>query len=53
MLAETGIQLYGRVRSGPDPSRCSFEVTVGENAMDFTPREVVTLLHELLKRAGA
>jgi threonine aldolase len=53
MLAERGIQLYGRVRSGPDPSRCSFEVTVGENAMDFTPGEVVTLLHELLKRAGA
>jgi threonine aldolase len=53
MLAEHGVQLYGRLRSGPDPSRCSFEVTVGENAMDFTPGEVVTLLHELLKRAGA
>ncbi|GAA3618397.1 beta-eliminating lyase-related protein [Nonomuraea rosea] len=53
MLAEHGIQLYGRVRSGPDPSRCSFEVTVGQNAMGFTPGEVVALLHELLKRAGA
>jgi hypothetical protein len=53
MLAEHGTQLYGRVRSGPDPSRCSFEVTVGENAMGFTPGEVVALLHELLKRASA
>ncbi|MEU7862230.1 beta-eliminating lyase-related protein [Nonomuraea sp. NPDC049141] len=53
ILAEHGVQLYGRVRSGPDPSRCSFEVTVGENAMDFTPTEVVTLLHELLERVRA
>ncbi|WP_223166692.1 threonine aldolase family protein [Nonomuraea sp. SYSU D8015] len=53
ILAERGIQLWGRVRSSPDPSRCSFEVTVGENAMEFTPDEVVTLLHDLLARAGA
>jgi threonine aldolase len=51
MLAETGVQLYGRVRSVPDSTRCSFEVTVGENAMDFTPEEVVALLHDLLERA--
>ncbi|MEV0612807.1 beta-eliminating lyase-related protein [Nonomuraea sp. NPDC050404] len=53
LLAEQGVQLYPRVRSGPDPSRCSFEVTVGENAMDFSAAEVAALLQELLKRAGA
>ncbi|MEU7864353.1 beta-eliminating lyase-related protein [Nonomuraea sp. NPDC049141] len=53
ILAEHGIQLWGRVRSGPDPSRCSFEITVGENAMEFTPEEVVTLIHDVLVRAEA
>ncbi|WP_433434760.1 threonine aldolase family protein [Nonomuraea sp. CA-141351] len=52
LLAEHGVQLWGRVRSGPDPDRCSFEVTVGENAMEFTPDEVVALLHDLLARAS-
>jgi threonine aldolase len=51
MLAEHGTQLFSRVRSATDPRRCSFEVTVGENAMDFTPEEVVELIHELLERA--
>ncbi|MFE7648428.1 threonine aldolase family protein [Streptomyces phaeoluteigriseus] len=51
LLAEHGVQLWGRVRSGPDPARCSFEVTVGDNAMEFTPDEVVDLVHELLARA--
>jgi hypothetical protein len=41
MLAEHGVQVYGRVRSGPDPARCSFEISVGDNAMEFTPDEVV------------
>ncbi|MEV0202041.1 hypothetical protein [Nonomuraea sp. NPDC050691] len=43
LLAEHGIQLWGRVRTNSDPGRCSFEVSVGENAMDFTPREVADL----------
>ncbi|MQT03077.1 threonine aldolase [Streptomyces jumonjinensis] len=50
LLAEQGVQLWGRVRSGPDPFRCSFEVTVGENAMEFTPDEVTALIHDLLAR---
>ncbi|MEU8108234.1 beta-eliminating lyase-related protein [Nonomuraea muscovyensis] len=53
VLAEHGIQLWGRVRSAPDPSRCSFEVSVGENAMEFAPEEVVALIHDLLARAEA
>ncbi|MFI6504025.1 threonine aldolase family protein [Nonomuraea typhae] len=53
ILAEHGIQLWGRVRSNPDPDRCSFEVSVGENAMEFTPGEVVTLIHDVLGRARA
>ncbi|WP_329108367.1 beta-eliminating lyase-related protein [Micromonospora sp. NBC_01699] len=51
MLAEHGVQLFGRIRSAPDPTRSSFEVTVHENAMDFTPAEVVELLRELVLRA--
>jgi hypothetical protein len=52
LLAESGVQLYGRVRSSPDSRRCRFEVIVGENAMDFTPEEVVELIRELLKRSS-
>ncbi|WP_406063929.1 threonine aldolase family protein [Micromonospora sp. NBC_00860] len=51
LLAADGVELFGRVRSAPDPDRCSFEVSVGENAMDLAPDEVVTFLHELLRRA--
>jgi threonine aldolase len=51
ILEEHGVHLFRRARSAPDPDRCSFEVTVGENAMEFTPGEVVRLLHELLDRA--
>ncbi|HZO63481.1 MAG TPA: beta-eliminating lyase-related protein [Kribbellaceae bacterium] len=51
LLAERGVQLYLRVRSASDPSRCAFEITVGENAMGFEPAEVVELLHDLMKRA--
>ncbi|GLY91757.1 threonine aldolase family protein [Actinoallomurus iriomotensis] len=51
LLAETGVQLFPRVRSLPDPRRCAFEISVGENAMEFTPDEVVGLVHELLDRA--
>jgi threonine aldolase len=51
LLADTGVELFGRVRSAPDPDRCSFEVSVGENAMAFTPGEVVTLIHQLLEYA--
>jgi hypothetical protein len=52
LLAERGVQLYGRVISSPDSRRCRFEVIVGENAMDFTPEEVVELIRELLKRSS-
>ncbi|GHF25911.1 threonine aldolase [Amycolatopsis deserti] len=51
LVADKGVQLFLRVRSSPDPRRCSFEVSVGENGMDFAAEEVVTLLHELLERA--
>lgn len=48
LLAARGVQLYGRVRSVSDPRGCAFEITVGENAMDFTPGEVAGLIRELL-----
>ncbi|WP_433261208.1 threonine aldolase family protein [Micromonospora vinacea] len=51
LLAADGVELFGRVRSAPAPDRCSFEVSVGENAMELAPDEVVTFLHELLRHA--
>lgn len=51
LLAERGLQVFGRVRSSPHPHRSSFEISVGENALEFTPDEVVGAIHQLLKRA--
>lgn len=51
MIAEHGTQLFLKVRSSPDPSRCAFEITVGENAMEFGSEEVVALVRELVQRA--
>jgi threonine aldolase len=51
LLEERGVQLYLRVRSSTDPNRCSFEITVGEPALEFEPAEVVELLQDLMKRA--
>lgn len=50
LRADHGVQLYGRLRSGTDPGRCAFEISVGENAMEFTPDEVAALIRELLER---
>ncbi|MEV0148363.1 MULTISPECIES: hypothetical protein [unclassified Nonomuraea] len=43
----------GRVRSASEPGRCAFEVSVGENAMEFTPDEVVGLVRDVLARAAS
>lgn len=51
IVAEHGIQLWGRVRSASEPGRCAFEVSVGANAMEFTPDEVVDLIRDLVARA--
>jgi threonine aldolase len=51
LLETEGLQVFLRARSAPDPTRSSFELTVGENAMTFTPQEVVHLLHHLLSLA--
>lgn len=48
LLASRGIQLWGRVRTVTDPRACAFEISVGENAMEFTPDEVAGLIRELL-----
>ncbi|MFG1867107.1 threonine aldolase family protein [Micromonospora arborensis] len=52
LLAADGVELFGRVRSAPDPDRCSFEVSIGENAMELTPDDVVMFIHELLRHAA-
>ncbi|MFC4017187.1 threonine aldolase family protein [Micromonospora sp. GCM10011542] len=51
MLTGTGVELFGRIRSAPDPDRCSFEVSVGENAMAITADEAVAFIRELVGRA--
>jgi threonine aldolase len=53
LLAEHGVQLFRALRSAPDPSRCAFEITIGENAMDFSPQEVVGHIRDLVHRARA
>jgi threonine aldolase len=50
LLADHGVQLFTRPRTAPDPATCSFEVTVGENAMAFTPEEVVGHIRDLMLR---
>jgi threonine aldolase len=52
LLADRDVLLFGSLRSTPDPDRCSFEVTVGEEATGFSPAEVAELIDELLARAA-
>lgn len=50
---ELGADLVGGwAKTVPDPTRCRFELTVGENAMAFRPEEIVKLIHDLLDRAA-
>lgn len=51
IIAERGIQVISRAQTMPLPQHSKFEFTVSENAMDFTPDEVVALLVELVGRA--
>ena len=51
MIADHGVQLFGRARSSPDPARSSFEVSVSDGAMEFSPAEVAALIRELVDRA--
>jgi len=51
MIAEHGVQVISRAQPLL-PARCRVEVTVSENAMEFTADEVVALYRELLDRAG-
>jgi len=52
LMAERDVQLFMRAQSQPLPDRCKFEVSIGENALEFTPDEVVSLMRELVARAG-
>ncbi|MFI6095177.1 threonine aldolase family protein [Lentzea sp. NPDC051213] len=47
---QAGITLFLYARSNPDPRRCSFEISVGINALEFTPREVAELIRGLPSR---
>jgi threonine aldolase len=51
ILDEHGVQLFGRAGTEAVPGRCRFELTVGENAMEFTPDEVGALIADLVARA--
>jgi threonine aldolase len=50
LLNDSGIMLLLFARSNPDPSRCSFEISVGITALEFTPREVAELIRGLPSR---
>jgi threonine aldolase len=50
LLDDTGIKLLLYARSNPDPRRCSFEISVGINGLEFTPREVAELIRGLPSR---
>lgn len=52
LIEARGVQLFSRVQTDQLPGRCMFEVSIGENAMDFTPDEVVGLVRDLVARAG-
>jgi len=51
MIAEHGVQMFLRVRTSPSAEAASFEISVGEPALDFTPDEVAGLVRELVHRA--
>ncbi|GAB3443027.1 threonine aldolase family protein [Actinophytocola sediminis] len=51
IIAARGVQVLARAQPQPQPGQCKFEFTVSENAMDFTPDEVVDLIRELVDRA--
>ncbi|HEY1180260.1 MAG TPA: beta-eliminating lyase-related protein, partial [Phytomonospora sp.] len=53
MLEETGTHLFGGAAGSPLPGRSVFEVSVGENALAFEPKELAALLRELVERARA
>ncbi|NKE62143.1 threonine aldolase [Lentzea sp. PSKA42] len=50
LLDDTGIKLFLYARSNPDPRTCSIEVSVGINALEFTPRKVAELIRGLPSR---
>jgi hypothetical protein len=45
------VHLLLRARSAPRPDASFFEVCVGENAMQFSPSEVATLVEALVDAA--
>ncbi|MPZ84085.1 MAG: threonine aldolase [Actinophytocola sp.] len=51
MIEAHGVQVFSYAASQPRPDRSAFELSIGENAMDFTPDEVAALIRELVKRA--
>jgi threonine aldolase len=48
MRQKRGIQLFGRTLSQPNPRWSAFEVSVGENALAFSPGDLVQLVRDLM-----
>lgn len=51
IVDERGDQLFSAVKPASVPGHCSFEVSVGENALEFTADEVAALVAEVVERA--
>jgi threonine aldolase len=52
ILDETGVLLFPKARAETVPGRSRFEVSVSDNAMEFTPDEVAALVEDLVRRAA-
>jgi threonine aldolase len=51
ILDETGVFLFPKARDESVPGRSRIEISVGDNAMAFTPDEVASLIEDLVRRA--
>lgn len=51
LIAEGGPRLSLRIRTNPEPLRCSLEVTVGEAALAFDPEQIAEAVERLIELA--
>lgn len=52
LVEEQGVHVFTRARPESWPDRCRVELTVGENAMGFSPDEVAALFADVVRRAS-
>src|ERR1700722_3911027 len=50
LIAEEGVQLFLYARPSSTPHWSAFEISVGENALEFSPDEVASLVRDIIER---